>query len=393
MAAQVILVEARPRLASGLPAPIVRLAGGGADLPYRYPDAHGVEQDWRSGIVALPTVITSLDFAGDDLGTGAVPQATQITWSPAVSASLDVLAGYFWIDAPIVVRAGPEGVSPPVILAGKVLEAATEPGKLTISLADPAADLKKPLLTDRYAGTGGLEGPPEWSGLIKPRLWGRVWNVQGQPIDKANNIYALADPLRPLQAIDGVRDKGAPASALTIVAWQGTAGSTFAALQAAVAPQGGGVVCPSIACVKWWTQPAGDLNADLRGEIATGYVETAPSIAERLVQAVAGPSFAAGTVASAAAARPAPVGWMAKDETTTVSAMLDALLGGVSLLWVLDPAGAIALRKWEWGESVTAARSQQVGRKAVFRPVAARKLGYRRNELQMGRGDLASTLR
>ncbi|MGE9115712.1 hypothetical protein, partial [Escherichia coli] len=90
-------------------------------------------------------------------------------------------------------------------------------------------------------------------GKIKERVWGRVWNKAGAPIDKANNIYAFADPTRPILAFDTVRDKGAPAASLVTLAWQGTAAATFAALQAAVAPRGGGVVCPSIACVKWWT--------------------------------------------------------------------------------------------------------------------------------------------
>jgi hypothetical protein len=219
---------------------------------------------------------------------------------------------------------------------------------------------------------------------------GPVWNLRGDPIDKANNIYCYADPARPIQAITAVRDKGAAAAALTTVAWVGSAAATLAALQAATAPVGGGVLCPSIACVKWWTQPAGDLCADLQGEIGAGYVETTAEIAQRLVQALGGPDFAAGTVAAAAAARPAPVGWIAKDENETVSAMLDALLGHSSLLWLLDGAGKIALRQWAWGASVAAAVSEDVSRKAVFKPVTTRKLGYRRNEQVMSRGDIAA---
>jgi len=384
MAAPVILIETQPRRAADGVAETVRLAGGGAALPYYYFGQH-----WRAGIVGLPTFICSLDFPGDDLGTGAVAQAAEIRWGNSSQSDLDTMAAYFWGDAPITVRIAPEGAEPAVVLTGKVLQATIEDGGLKIALGDPSADLKKPLLTERYGGAGGLDGPAEWAGTIKRRVWGRVWNLRGDPIDKAHNIFCFADPSRPIQAFTAVRDKGAPAAAVTTVAWAGSAAATLVALQAAVAPVGGGVLCPSIACVKWWTQPAGDLCVDLQGEIGAGYVETTAEIAERLVQALGGPEFVVGTVAAAAAARPAPVGWIAKDENETVSAMLDALLGNSSLLWLLDAAGKIVVRQWAWGASVAAAISEDVSRKVVFKPVTTRKLGYRRNEQVMGRGDIA----
>lgn len=386
MPASVILVEAQPAIVATGGAVTVRLAGGGGTKPYDYSG----QNDWRAGIAALPTMIASLEYRGGEFPQGSVPSAVAIDWQGSSRALLATLASYLWTDAAITVRYGPEGALPPVLISGKVLDAKAENGRLTIALADPAASLKKPLLTARFAGTGGLEGPIEWDGLIRKRIWGRVWNLAGEPIDKANNIYCFADPLRPIQAFDAVRDKGANAAALTTLAWQGSAAATFTALQAASAPAGGGVVCPSIACVKWWTQPAGDLCADLRGEVGAGYVETTASIAERLVAALGGPAFAAGTVAAANAARTAPVGWLADDDSTTVAAMLDELLGNVSLLWLLDDAGAIVIREWTWGAPVAAALSEDVSRREVLRPLATRRLGYKRNETQMARGDLAA---
>jgi len=267
--APVILLEAQPRRVADGISETVRLAGGGAVVPYYYAGQH-----WRAGIAELPTIITSLEFEGGDVGTGSVPQAMELRWAPSSRVDLAAIAGYFWPDAAVSVRIGPEGALPPVAIAGTALDATVEDGIVKISLADPAAALKKPLLTERYAGTGGLEGPAEWDGAIKRRIWGRVWNLKGDPIDKANNIYCFAHPGKPIQSIISVRDKGASAATLTTVAWQGSAAATFAALQAAAAPPGGGVICPSIACVKWWTAPAGALTADLRGEIGTGYVET-----------------------------------------------------------------------------------------------------------------------
>lgn len=385
MAAPVILVEAQPRRADNGQTVRLRLAGGGAVKPYYYQGEH-----WMGGIQSLPTIIASLEFEGADFGNGSVPSAALLEWSGPTKADLAQLAGYVWKRAAITVRIGPEGALPPIVLQGRVLEATAAQGVLRIALSDPAEELKQPLLTQRFAGTGDLEGPPEFEGLIRKRVFGRVWNVPGDPIDPPNNIYCFSDPLRPLQAIDALRDKGASAAAMTLVGWQGSTAATLAALRAANAPEGGGVRCPSIACVKWWTQPDGDLTADLRGETGAGYVNTAASIAERLVQAIGGPAFAPGTVAAANAVRGAELGWAALDDTTTVAAMLDQLLGNVSLLWVLSPTGAITLKEWKWGAPVASAEAITVSRTKTISPLATRKIGYQRNELPMTRSSLAA---
>ena len=390
-AAQVILVVAQPRRAADGVAETVRLAGGGNGLPY---DQLGTT-DWLAGVARLPTIVAGLEFKGGELGTGSLPQAAELEFAPALQSVIDRVAGYYWGDAVVTVRVGAEGGDPPVSLAGTVLDATTsETGSLKLVLADPAAGLKKGFPADggvgRYAGTGGLEGPIEWEGKFRRRIWGRVWNLAGECIDKANNVYAYSDPLRPIGGFFSVYDMGAPAASMTTLGWQGSAAATFAALQAAVAPQGGGVACPSLAMVKWWTTPGGTLTADVAGEIGTGYVDTAPEIARALVQEVAGPAFAAGTVAWAAAARDMTCGWVVSDESTNISAMLDELLGNVSLLWVLDAGGEIVLREWAWGASAATVESSAVVRRQAFKPLASRKIGYRRNETQMARGDLAA---
>jgi hypothetical protein len=107
---------------------------------------------------------------------------------------------------------------------------------------------------------------------------------------------------------------------------------------------------------------------------------------------VAGPAFAAGTITSADTDRPAPVGWIAADESTTVSAMLDQLLGSVSIVWVLNAEGQIELRRWAWGASALSVQSHAVTRSASYRPVSSRRLGYRRNEHKMARGSLAAVV-
>ena len=381
MPAPLILIDASPRNAADGTVVPFRVAGGGGDLPY--------PQGYRGGIVQLPKFVASLDFDEDSFGTGGVATASVIEWAASVS-DLAAAAGLVWEDAAVTVRIGPEGGQPPIALQGKVMKASAGDGRLQIAFADPAVGLKKSFLRDRFEGTGGLEGPVDWTGTIKRRVFGRVWNLPGSPIDPANNIYCFADPLRQINAFAAVRDKGAVTQQLDQLAWQGTPEATLAALQAADAPEGGGIACPPIACVKWWTQPAGELTADLTGETAGGYVESTAGIVSRVVSAAGGPAFAAGTLDAAYAARPAPVGLVVENEGTTASQILDQLLGNVSLLWVLAPTGEIVLREWEWGPSTRRVKAYSIGRSRTFRPLAARRTGYRLNQLPMARNTLAA---
>lgn len=387
MAAPVILVEATPRsTADGTPS-VVRLAGGGALVPYHYGDQH-----WQAGLSGLPRSSAALDFDGEQLGGGGSGEAFELSWAPSSRAAMAALTALYWTDAPITVRLGPEGQGlPPIVTSGLVMETAVDGGALKIAFGDQLTDLKRPLLVDRFAGTGGIEGPPEFADIIKSRAWGRCFNVPGKQIDPANNIWCFGDPRRPWLSFDQVRDKGVPASnsTLTVLATQGTPEATFAALQATSAIEGGGVLCPSIACVKWWTSPGGDLHADIRGETAGGYVETAPEIVARLVAARSTIPFANGAVAAAAAARPAPFGWRVETDSATAAGEISDMLGGVSTSW-LAVDGAIVFRHWDWTAPTRVARSFAVTRTASVKPTASRKLGYRRNWSPMARGDLAA---
>ncbi|MEE8612281.1 MAG: hypothetical protein V3V60_15995 [Sphingomonas aquatilis] len=386
MAAPVILVEASPRRIADGSAAVVRLAGGGAVVPYTYGGVH-----WRGGIAGLPKPVARLDFDGEQLGGGGVAQAQELRWSPSGRAALADMAALYWTDAPITIRIGPEGPMPPVTTRGLVLETAVQDGALVIGLADKAADLKRPLLVDRYAGTGGIEGPAEFEKQIKPRAWGRCFNVPGRVIDTANQVWVFGDPRRAWGAIDEVRDRGVAPDAADVIrlSWQGSPEATFAALQVASAPEGGCVIAASIACVKWWSEPSGDLHADIRGENAGGYVETAPDIAARIVAARSALGFAPGAVADAAATRPAACGWRVDNDTTTAADAISELLGGVSLSWLLID-DAIVFRRWEWTASTRVARSEKATRRSTVKPVGTRKLGYRRNWAPMTRGDLAA---
>jgi hypothetical protein len=287
---KVILIEASPRDPSSAAVVAVRMAGGGT---------RGFTQlgrnDWQSGVADVPRFASELGYDEAGWTGGALPTTGAFLFWPSLPAALDELAGLYWNDAPVTIRVGDdEAIEPayPIVSVGRIASVQQAGGALTLTLTDMATAL---------SGAGVAEGDPEAAGRIKRRSFGAVWNVEARLFAKAYNIYEVGDLSRPLQAIDAVRDKGRAAVEARILDWQGSVAATLSALAGVEVPDGGTVLAPSIACLRWWTAPSGPLTVDLRGEVGNGYVETAPAIAERLAS-IAGVAVA--DVAAFAALRP-----------------------------------------------------------------------------------------
>lgn len=348
----------------------VRLAGGGSHSPYLLAGEH-----FLAGLFDRPRFRAELGFGEDGWTGGTVPTTGEVAWMPADPARLRELAGLYWPDAAIAVEGGPEGGPIGRLLTGTVANAAVADGILKLTIADLSASIDKPLLGANFTGTGGFEGPTEAAGRAKRRSWGLVWNVEARPLAPAYEIHEVGDPGRPLQAITAVRDKGREGP-LEQLAWAGSADATLTALKGRVPPRGGAVVAPSIACVRWWTTPTGPLTCDLVGEVGTA-ARVLP-IASALLAAAAGPAIV--DLAAADALRPAPAGLHVARIEETAAQALDRLLLGVSLLWVLDPAGRVRVREWTWtpvAEEPLQARF--IARERTLPPMAKRRVGYRAN--------------
>lgn len=381
---EIAFVELKPRdVASGAEVTI-RLAGGGSETPYRHLGEH-----WRAGIVEMPRFRAAIGFDENGWTGGTVPVSGALNFMPADGALVAELATRYWRDAPVTIDAGEEGTALARRLTGSVADMASDEGQLSFTLVDPSRRLDKPLLGTGFAGTGGIEGPSEATGRAKRRSWGRVFNVEGELLDKANNIYEFGDPARPLQAIDALRDKGR-AGPITVLNWQGSVAATFSALQAAIALEGGGVVAPSIACAKWWTVPAGPLTADLRGETAGGYSANAVTIAARVLSAVGGPAII--SQAAAEALRTAECGIHVASAGDTAAQALDRLLLGISLGWVLQPDGQVRIFEFAWKPPAAALNAIFIGRERQLPPVKSRKVGYRRNHRQHSASEISAAL-
>lgn len=377
------LIVAGPRSPESGAVQTVRLGGGGTAPLY-----HG-GQHYRAGIVRPPRFSTRLAFDDDGWTGGTLPTTGTIVFSPAQASLLNELAALYWKNAAITISAGPDEGPFATVLTGTVADASSASGRLVLTIADLSFGIDKPLVTARFAGSGGIEGFAEVAGRLKRRSWGRCANVEGRVLDKANNIYEFGDPGRPLQGFDAVRDKG-NAGAIVGLAWQGSIAATFAALQAATAPAGGAVVAPSIACAKWWTQPS-TLTADIRGETSGGYVEDVIGVASRILTAANGPAIAnAGT---AAGWRPGAAGLHIDNENETAAQAIDRVLLGCSLLWVISPAGTITVRRIGFADPVETLKPIRSTRQLQLRPTKARRIGYYRNHRLHNDGEIAAVLR
>lgn len=368
---EICFIEARPRNAVTGEEVVVRLAGGGSDTPYHRADEH-----YRAGIVEMPRFRAAFGFDDDGWTGGTVPTSGVLGFMPGDTSLVASLSELYWRDAAITLDAGDERAPLVRRLTGAVADIANNEGQLALTLVDPSKLLDKPVLGTGFDGSGGLEGPAEAAGRVKRRSLGLVFNVQGDLLDKANNIFEFGDPARQFAEFLEVRDKGR-AGPLVELDWQGSIEATFAALQAVDVPQGGCVAAPSIACVKWWTVPAGPLTADIQGEIAGGYADTPVAIAARLLAAVDGPVIDG--LAAADALRPATSGIHIATSTDTVAEVLDRLLLGCSLYWVLQSVGTIRIGEWAWTAPVAAFQAVFIGRERQLPPIKSRQVGYHRN--------------
>ncbi|MCP5392202.1 MAG: hypothetical protein H6920_11350, partial [Sphingomonadaceae bacterium] len=208
-------------------------------------------------------------------------------------------------------------------------------------------------------------------------------------IDAANSIYEFGDPAFGFSAWSALRDKGREGT-FTTLAWQGSIAATLAALQAAVAERGGGVVAPSIACAKWWTQPSGPLTADFIGSAGSGGSMQAAAIADALSQSVAGPAVAG--LAAANALRPGTAGLHVGGENESFAQAIDRLLLGVSLLWLPRPDGTIAIREWAFNDAAPVLNGIFKGRSRTYPPHGKRRLGFQRNERIHNDSEIAGIL-
>lgn len=353
----------------------VALAGGGSKA-YRWRSRN----DWRAGVVAEPRFSARIDFDENGFAGGARPSFGTLEFSPAKLADFNAVAGLLWNGCDIEVRVGDDSLAVPtwtMLIKGTVEDQAARGATLILKVRDASGDLDKPVASDRFLGTGGIEGDALTAERTKRRSFGRVSNVELRIFKEATNLYEGGDPAFPIQAFDDVKDIGRSASSRTLVAWAGTFAATVTALEAAAVEEGGCAVAPSINLVRWWTRPVGPLTADIRGEVGAGYVETLGSLAQRVIATRS--ALTVSNIATADGWRPGEAGIHFDNPSETVAQGLDRLCRGCSLAWFADAAGAITLSQISFSAPVETVKAVDASRTRAYRPLLRRRVGYRRN--------------
>jgi hypothetical protein len=156
---------------------------------------------------------------------------------------------------------------------------------ISVPIRTQMYNLDRPVVTESFAGTGGIEGDSTVTGLKKPTIFGRVRNVPLILVDAANLIYYVGKgpvpgdvttmPQLPTTTPDMVRDAGVE------LTYNGGAGvlSNFATLQAFIVPAGrweqrlisedGGVTYKGL-CVKLGSTPVGQVTASIVDQFVPG---------------------------------------------------------------------------------------------------------------------------
>ncbi len=382
---QICFLRAWPRDAASAAEYQIRLAGGGTARAFHLGGLH-----YRAGLFEFPRFTATIGVDETGFTGRTLPASAQIDVIPNDVALRDQMLALHWRAARLEIDAADEEVAiPPRLLTGIVDDISYADSRFRLRIADGSQRFDKNVLGKPFAGTGGIEGYSGAAGRPKRRSWGDCWNIEGRLLDQANNIWEFGDPAYPLNAFTSLKDMGR-AGTLAIIGWQGSIAATLTALQASTPAHGGGCAAPSIACAKWWTQPAGPLTADIQGEIGTGYVNNAPAIASRIVELAGGAPIS--NLATAIGWRSGAAGWHVDRENASWAEALDAICLGVSLLWIVNPDGTVTLRQCSFDDPAPAVKAIYLSRERTLPPTSTRKLTYKRNNRQHNDGEISAAV-
>ena len=210
--------------------------------------------------------------------------------------------------------------------------------ELVILLQEALGLVDKPVQTDTYAGTGGLEGGDNLEGKFKPVTLGEVYQVEPVLVDPANLIYQVHDGA--ISEVVAVRDNG---DALTFN--QDVADIT--ATDPGIGPPVKYNTSLANGYIRLGAQ-TGVITVDLKGDNAGGYIDTVGAIVRRLIANVAGltdpDDMDAAAFLEMESRAPAAVGFFAGAEREfRLPEVIDLLINSVFGYWGLRPDGRFTL--------------------------------------------------
>lgn len=362
----ILLIECHARRASDGAAQTLRLASGGVRADY-----FGVQ--WLPALIELPVMGARLGFDGRSFTAPVTSTVGGFSFSRNFKG-LEGAQDLIWKGADITIWQGtPDNLS--VVWTGRAQGSSARDAAIVVDLADPAEEMAKPLVDQRFAGTGGLEGGEDVEGRIKPRAWGLCENIPAILIDAPNNIWLLVDGP---STVHDVRDGG--------VAYIGPRVDVadYAALAAEEIPSGGIGVCEALSLVKPWRVPRFTLTAN----ITAGTAGTAADIAQAMLGERTSLTFAPGVVAGYVQ-QPSVSSYVADERT--LAQEFDRLFGGLGSFWRFNSESEIELGLIDFAAPTLTFDKGVVSvtRARIIMPTYRRVLTYRPNYRPMSDGELA----
>ena len=299
-----------------------------------------------------------------------------------ISAALDDgLCDYFVDGRDLAVKLGFDGFTfgqhQPVFV-GTAEFARWDLRRYSIALRDASSKVDRLLQTNRYAGTGGLEGGDDIKGVVKPKWYGACFNVPGRMVDRANLVVDFHDG--EMDSIDVLYDKAEEWPIDSDVADE-------TALYAWTPVSGHAITCNAIGKARLGSVPLGSVTADGTGDATGGYVDTAADIARRILQAQGGLADSALDVAAfsqLAIDQPARVGVFIADEARMMD-VVRQVLGSIFGWATFTRTGLISVGRFEIAtpvDEITEADIVSIQALAPELPSWRRSLGYRRSWLK-----------
>lgn len=259
-------------------------------------------QIWWPAIVRRPALNLQL-FDGDFVGqirTGA----GQIALAAYGVKRADPSApAYDWAAAPARFWTVDPATGTRTLVFDGLVERITNAGEaLTVELRVDTEPFVQNALTLTYAGTGGIEGPTDLTGKVKPLLLGRCFNVEPALINATDNVYQVS-AYGLIEAVTTLYERGS--------AFGASIGdyANYAALVAAAIPPGGWATCLASGLIRLGAPAYGVITADVDGDKPGGvWLRKTGEIINRLCSIASVPSGSIDS-ASLAALDTALAGW------------------------------------------------------------------------------------
>lgn len=293
---------------------------------------HFTGQHWEPALAELPSF--ALDFFGGAFSgqvTAPTTSFSVLTTGLAAFASEPSTRARF-ADARVRVWVGDTSATIMTLrfdgrLTGEPdIDDAARIARFSAAVQDGWAD--DPLL-DLFAGTGGIEGPADLTGQIKPLVLGNARFCGGVLIDNVDNVWMVSNG--PVQAVNAAYDR--------LVSLGASAGdhADLAALLAADIPNGGWATCLALGLVRLGAPPDGRVSFDVSGSNAGtgGYARLPGAIIHRIAD-LAGGTVNSASLAALDSARPYNLGLQLREQVTpreVIGRIADsvAAVAGVSL--------------------------------------------------------------